>query len=164
MFERLSSRRVLGGHAASLSSRRLTGLYWLNHVVRFVASSVVIPHLKIKPLQVHCVLFRVEQRTGYSLLPDFATYFFQATKRVTAVRRCSKHFLILFTFEIDYFQLTQNCPNNCFKNTTSNSTKSTLLFHPLIVSDTDQHDPLQVSRAARAATRTHQLAALSVLR
>lgn len=130
------------GWAHSLSSCRLTGLYWLNHVVRLVASSIVIPHLKIKPLQVHCVLFCVEQRTGYSLLPDFATYFFQATKkRVKAVTRGSKYFIILFTFEIYYFQLTQNCQYNCFKNICSpTSTKFILLFHPLSTSDTDQHD------------------------
>lgn len=136
MLERLSCRRVLSGHAASLASRRLTGLYWFNHVVWFVASSIVIPHLKIKPLQVHCVLFRVEQRTGYSLLPDFATYFFQATKRVKAVMRGSKHFIILFAFEIYYFPLTQNCQYNCFKNICSlTSTKFILLFQPLIISD-----------------------------
>lgn len=79
VFKRLSSWRIPGGQ--TVSSCRLTGLYWLNHVVRFVASSIVIPHLKIKLLQVHCVLFRVKQRTRYSLLPDFATNFFQATKK-----------------------------------------------------------------------------------
>jgi len=116
VLERLSSWRVLGERTVSLSSCRLAGLYWLNHVIWFVASRIVIPHLQIEPLQVHCVLFCVEQRTGYSLLPDFATYFFQATKRVKAVMRSSKHFIILFTFEIYYFQLTQNCQYNCFKN------------------------------------------------
>lgn len=64
----------------SLSSCRLAGLHWFDHVVRFVARSVVIPHLEVQPLQVHRVLLRVEQRAGYSLLPDFATDFFQATK------------------------------------------------------------------------------------
>lgn len=64
----------------SLSSCRLAGLHWFDHVVRFVARSVVIPHLEVQPLQVHRVLLRVEQRAGYSLLPDFATDFFQATE------------------------------------------------------------------------------------
>lgn len=54
-----------------------TTLYGLDDVVWFVASCKVIPHLKIKPLQFHCILLCVEQGTGYSLLPDLATYFLQ---------------------------------------------------------------------------------------
>lgn len=76
--ERLNSGRVVWAQSPSC---RFIGLYWLNHMVWFVASSVVIPHLKVKPLQFHCVLFGVEQRTWYSLLPDFTTNFLQATQR-----------------------------------------------------------------------------------
>lgn len=114
----------------TVSSCRFTGLYWLYHVVWFVAGSIVIPHLKIKPLQVHCVLLGVEQRTGYSLLPDFATDFFQATKRVKVSH---EQFQTLF---LNLFQQTCNCQYNCFKNIYSpTSTKFTPPFHPLTASD-----------------------------
>lgn len=76
-----------------VSSCRFTGFHWFDHVVGFVASSIVIPHLKIKPLQVHCVLLGVEQRTGYSLLPHFATYFFQAAKKLKPITNASQHFI-----------------------------------------------------------------------
>lgn len=89
-----------------VSSCRFTGFHWLDHVVRFVASSIVIPHLKIKPLQVHCVLLGVEQRTGYSLLPDFATYFFQAAKKLKPVMNAFQHFTVLFTFKTRFSRPT----------------------------------------------------------
>lgn len=83
-FERLNSWRFVWVQSPSC---RFIGLYRLNHMVWFVASSIVIPHLKVKPLQFHCVLFGVEQRTWYSLLPDFTTNFLQAKQRVTASRQ-----------------------------------------------------------------------------
>ena len=56
---------------------RPPAFYRLKDVVRFIASCTVIPHLKIKPLQFHGVLLRVEEGARYSLLPDFASYFLQ---------------------------------------------------------------------------------------
>lgn len=47
-------------------------------MIGFVASSIMLPHLQIEPLEFHRVLFGVEQRARYSLLPHLATDLLQA--------------------------------------------------------------------------------------
>lgn len=59
-------------------SRILTGLYCLDQVFWFVAIAMVLPHLQIEPLQVHCVLLCVEKRAADSLLPNTCSDHLQA--------------------------------------------------------------------------------------
>lgn len=57
---------------------RFATLQGIDDVLRLVASCTVLPHLEIKPLQLHRVLLGVEQGAGYSLLPDLPANLLQA--------------------------------------------------------------------------------------
>lgn len=76
-------------HASSSSI--FTSLYCLvfDQVIWLVAIAVVLPHLQIEPLQVHCVLLGVEKRAANSLLPNTRSDHLQAIGggRVIRVRR-----------------------------------------------------------------------------
>lgn len=65
------------------SSGVLTGLDCLefDHVLWLVAVAVVLPHLQIELLQVHCVLLGVEQGTADSLFPNTCSDHFQAARK-----------------------------------------------------------------------------------
>lgn len=65
---------------SELSLGALTGLQRVNfdQVIRFASTSVVLPHLQVEPLQVHGVLFGVEERTAYALLPHTRADLLQA--------------------------------------------------------------------------------------
>lgn len=60
------------------SSGILTCLHCLNHVFWLVALAMVLPHLQIEPLQVHCVLLGVEKRAADSLPPNTCSDHLQA--------------------------------------------------------------------------------------
>jgi len=62
-------------HASS--SGIFTGLYCMEHVLWLVAIAMVVPHLQIEPLQVHCVLLGVEKRAADSLLPNAGSHHLQ---------------------------------------------------------------------------------------
>lgn len=58
-------------------------------MIWLVAITVVLPHLQIEPLQVHCVLLGVEKRAADSLLPNTRSDHLQAIggERVIRVGR-----------------------------------------------------------------------------
>lgn len=56
----------------------LSGLCYLDQVFWFVAIAVMLPHLQVEPLQVHCVLLGVEKRAADSLFPNTCSHHFQA--------------------------------------------------------------------------------------
>ena len=64
----------------AFSSGILTGLYCLefDQVFWLVAIAMMLPHLQIEPLQVHCVLLCVEKRAADSLLPNTCSHHLQA--------------------------------------------------------------------------------------
>lgn len=63
------------------SSGILTCLHCLNHVFWLVALAMVLPHLQIEPLQVHCVLLGVEKRAADSLPPNTCSDHLQAERQ-----------------------------------------------------------------------------------
>lgn len=65
-------------HERAFSSGILTGLHCLDQVFWLVAIAIVLPHLQIEPLQVHCVLLGVEKRAADSLLPNTCSDHLQA--------------------------------------------------------------------------------------
>lgn len=49
-------------------------------MVRFASSSVMLPHLQVESLQVHGVLFGVEEWAADALLPDAGADLLQAVR------------------------------------------------------------------------------------
>lgn len=46
---------------------------WFDHVVWFVACSIMFPHLQVQTFQIHSILLGVEQRATHSLFPHLST-------------------------------------------------------------------------------------------
>lgn len=75
-YKRASSSGILTG----LDCLEFDQVFWL------VAIAMVLPHLQVEPLQVHCVLLGVEQRAADSLLPHTCSDHLQAERERENVR------------------------------------------------------------------------------
>lgn len=99
---------VFKGNKFSSSSGILTGLYYLDQVFWFVAFAMVLPHLQVQPLQVHCVLLGVEKRAADSLLPHTCSDHLQA-ERKKENGQTSQFNTIVFQKKLDQILLTIPC-------------------------------------------------------
>lgn len=68
----IGTGRAVGATMVCFSLGLLSALCCLesDKVFWFVATGMMLPHLQVKPLQVHCVLLGVEEWTANSLFPN----------------------------------------------------------------------------------------------